>query len=219
MRRGSVGSGGSARASSGVHSSLERRPGVAAGLRAARRRGGAGRARGRRSRSSTRGRRARLRTAPRPRAETMYTRRVERPCWLGSAVIWSMSVSVSAERRRGRARGRRRSLCRHSAIALVCQQRAALLGGEVAEELGDEHQPQRVVARAPRVLVQPRARGGRGGQLPALLDDQLRTSPGPRARVVQLALRRAGGACAARAFDVVDDREHHRAARAGRTGR
>ena len=43
---------------------------------------------------------------------------------------------------------------------VVAEQRAALLGVEVAEELGDEGQPQRVVPRPARVLVQPRAGGG-----------------------------------------------------------
>jgi len=55
---------------------------------------------------------------------------------------------------------------------LVLQQRVPLRGGEVAEELRDEDQPQRVVPRAPRVLIEPGAGGCRRGQLPTFLDDE-----------------------------------------------
>ena len=91
----------------------------------------------------------------------------------------------------------------------VGQQRAALLVGEVAEVLGDEHQPQRVVARAARVLVQPRPRRGRLGERPALLDDQLALAR-PRAEMVERAVDARPPQPLHLPLDVLDGREHQR---------
>ena len=75
--------------------------------------------------------------------------------------------------------------------------------------LADEDQPQRVVARAARVLVQPRARGRRGGQRPAFLDDEEQL-PRPRAAVVELAGDAGAAGVLDAPFDVGDEHEHHR---------
>ena len=82
--------------------------------------------------------------------------------------------------------------------------------------LADEDQPQRVVAGAARVLVQPRAGGWRGGQRPSFLDDEEQLAR-PRAGVVELAGDAGAAGVLDVPFDVVDEREHHR--RGSRSGR
>ena len=92
-----------------------------------------------------------------------------------------MSVSVSPSGWRACARSSL-VLRKHSAQAGVLKQHAALVVVQVLEELGDEDQPQRVVAAAPRVLVQPRAGAPATGVSFQPSSTTRKQPPGPRPR-------------------------------------
>ena len=91
----------------------------------------------------------------------------------------------------------------------VGEERATLFVREVSEVLGDEHQPQRVVARASRVLVEPRPGRRRLGERPAFLDDELALAR-PCSEVVELAVHAGAPEPLHLALHVLDGREHQR---------